>query len=142
MPGRKLIIRNDRPLIGRQHLLGHDVIDTDHLAIADWWLQTVRCEPVQFPFFLARLKKLMRTHFDHEVTLMEEAGGQMCACHRYEHQMFLALCDQASALSRTHWKKTQSLLRTKFPKLFREHIVLTDQLTVLFINTNGNSAVC
>jgi hypothetical protein len=28
-------------------------------------------------------------------------------------------------------------LRTKLPKLVREHIISMDQLAVLFINTNG-----
>ena len=137
-----MIIRGVRPLIGRQHLLGHGVIDSDHQAIADWWLQTVSCEPSQFAFFLARLKKLMRTHFDHEVELMEEAGGRMCNCHGHEHQMLLSLCDQANGLSRFNWKKARSLLRTKPPKLVREHNISRDQLTVLFINTNGKIAAC
>ncbi len=137
LPEQGTLIRSARPLIGRQHVLGHDVIDSDHLAIADWWLQTVSCEPVQFAFFVARQKKLMRAHFDHEAVLMEEAGGRMCPCHSQEHQMLLALCDQANALSRCHWKKAQSLLRTKLPKLVRQHIISMDLLTVLFINTNG-----
>ncbi len=77
-----MLIRSVRPLIGRQHALGHDVIDTDHRTIANWWLRTVRCEPMQFAFFIARLKKLMRQHFDHEAVLMEEAGSRMCECHR------------------------------------------------------------
>jgi len=94
-PGCELIIRGVRPLIGRQHLLGHGVIDSDHQAIADWWLQ-----------------------------------------------MLLSLCDQAGGLSRFNWKKERSLLRTKLPKLVREHNISMDQLTVLFINTNGKIAAC
>ena len=142
LPGQGTATRSARPLIGRQHVLGHEVIDSDHLGIADWWLQTVNCEPVQFAFFLARLKKLMRTHFDHEAELMEQAGGLMCPCHRQEHQMLLALCDEANALNRSHWRKARSLLRSRLPKLVRQHIISMDLLTVLFINTNGKIAAC
>lgn len=84
----------------------------------------------------------MRTHFDHEAALMQEAGGLMCPCHSSEHQMLLALCDEANALSRNHWRKAQSLLRTKLPKLVREHIISMDQLIVLFINTYATIAAC
>ena len=130
-------------MIGRQYALGHELIDSDHFAIADWWLRTVTCEPIQFAFFIARLNKLMRTHFDHEALLMQEAGSQMCECHRQEHRVLLTLCDQAASLGRTHLKTAQSLLRTKFPKLVREHIISMDQLTVLFINSQGGiSRVC
>jgi hypothetical protein len=38
LPGQETAIRTPRPLIGRQHVLGHEVIDTDHLAIAGCWL--------------------------------------------------------------------------------------------------------
>lgn len=142
-PRRPGMIRGIRPLIGRQHTLGHDVIDSDHQAIADWWLQTVTCEPIQFAFFMARLKKLMSTHFDHEAALMEEAGGRMCECHSQEHRMLLTVCDQASVLSLSRWRRAQSLLRTELPKLVREHIISMDQLTVLFINTHGEiSGIC
>ncbi len=51
--------------------------------------------------------------------------------------MLLALCDRASALSRTRWQRAQSLLRTELPKSVREHIISMDQLTVLFINSQG-----
>jgi hemerythrin len=130
-----MMIRRVRPLIGPPHLLGHDMIDADHLAIADWWLRTVNCEPIQFEFYQARLKRLMRQHFDHEAMLMEEAGGRMCKCHDLEHQMMLALCERVSALGRSRWQKAQSLLRTELPRLVREHIISMDQLTVLFINS-------
>ncbi len=138
-----MVMRIIRPLIGRQQRLGHERIDADHLAIADWWLRTVKCEPIQFAFFMARLKKLMRQHFDHEAALMEEAGGRMCECHSREHQMLLELCDRASALSQTRWRKAQSLLRSELPKLVREHIISMDQPAVLFIHTHGKVAeVC
>ena len=132
---RRTAIRGVRPLIGRQHVLGHAMIDADHLAIADWWLRTVNCEPIQFEFFVARLRRLMQRHFDHEAMLMEEAGGRMCACHDHEHQMLLALCDRAWALGPAHWPRARSLLRTRLPRLVREHIICMDQLTVLFINS-------
>jgi len=132
--------RSARPLIGRQHTLGHAVIDTDHREIADWWHRAVNCEPIQFSFFVARLKKLMRDHFDHEAALMEWAGGRLCECHRREHQMLLDLCDRAAVLSRSNWRKARALLRTELPRLVREHIISMDQLAVLFINTNGVAA--
>ena len=137
---RRTAIPAARPLIGRHHLLGHAVIDADHLAIAEWWLRTVDCEPIQFEFFVARLKRLMQQHFDHEATLLEEAGGRMCGCHDREHQMLLALCDRARALGGAHWPRARSLLRTRLPRLVREHIIYMDQLTVLFINSRETIA--
>ena len=128
------------PLLGRQHTLGHEVIDADHRAIADWWLRAVNCEPIQLAFFVARLKKLMRDHFDHEAVLMEWAGGRLCECHRREHQMLLDLCDRVTALSPHNWRKARSLLRTQLPRLVREHIISMDQLAVLFIDANGPAA--
>jgi hemerythrin-like metal-binding protein len=130
----------DRLLIGKQCRLGNDVIDSDHMAIADCWLRAVNCDQLRFEFFIARLKKLMREHFDHEVILMDRAGVRLCECHRREHQMLLDLCDRAAALSRHNWRKAQTLLRRKLAKLFREHIICMDQLTVLFINTHGEIA--
>lgn len=129
-----------RPLIGPRHVLGHGVIDSEHRTIADWWLRVVVCEPIQFPFFIARLVKLMRNHFDHETELIERAGGVMCECHRREHGMLLALCEQARALSSDDFCKARSLVRHRLPSLMREHISCTDQFTVMFINTNGEIA--
>lgn len=126
-----------RPLLGRRQTLGHEGIDLDHRTIADWWLRTINCEQIQFPFFAARLKKLMRDHFDHEAALMERAGGALCVCHRREHQLLLELCDHAMALGRQNWRQARSLLRNKLPRLLREHIICMDQLAVLFIHTNG-----
>ena len=126
-----------RPLIGERYVLGHATIDLDHMAIADCWYRAVNCEQIQFPFLIARLKKAMRDHFDREAALMERAGGALCRCHRQEHQTLLDLCDDAGALSQTNWRKSQSLLQSKMPKLVREHILFTDQLAVLFLNTNG-----
>jgi hemerythrin len=125
------------PRIGKLPALGHDAIDLDHSAIADQWFRTASCEEVQFPFFIARLKKLMVDHFDREAALMERAGGDLCKCHRREHQSLLDFCDEARELSGRSWRKTQSLLRNRFPRLVRDHIIYTDQLAVLFINTKG-----
>jgi hypothetical protein len=44
---------NKRQLIGRQHTLGHQLIDTDHMAIAHWWQRVVECDPVESTFFIA-----------------------------------------------------------------------------------------
>ncbi|MCC6948403.1 MAG: hypothetical protein IT539_11605 [Bradyrhizobiaceae bacterium] len=117
--------------------LGHAAIDSEHAAITDQWLRAAKCEPFQFQFFIARLKSLMTNHFENEAALMERAGGQLCRCHRDEHQSLLDLCDQMRELSDRSWRKTQSLLRVKFPVLVRKHILYTDQMAVLFINTNG-----
>ncbi len=129
-----------RPLIGKQLVLGHDAIDLDHRAIANCWHKAVQCQEIEFPLLIARLKKTMRNHFEHEAALMERAGGALCACHGREHQVLLDLCEEATALSRHNWRKTQSLLRTRFPKLVRDHIICTDQIAVLFLNTNGAMA--
>jgi hemerythrin len=125
------------PRMGRLPALGHDAIDSDHSAIANQWARAANCEPIEFPFLIARLKKLMINHFDHEAALMEGAGGNLCRCHRGEHQSLLDLCDQARESSERSWRKTQSLLRNSFPKLVRNHILYTDQLAVLFINTRA-----
>jgi hemerythrin len=134
--GRSTAKRAVRPLLGKQHALGHEAIDRENRAIADWWLRAVNCEEIQFPFFLARLKKLLRTHFDHEAALMRQAGVPLCECHAREHRLLLELCDTGTALSRRNWRRANSLLRNKFPKLLREHIIGMDALAVLFINTN------
>jgi hemerythrin len=127
-------------LIARNHRLGHDAIDRDHAAIADWWSQAVSCEQIQAAFFIARLKKLMREHFEREAMLIERAGGRLCDCHKREHQLLLDLCDEAAALSGRNWRSARSLLRTKLAGLLREHILCMDQCAVLLINTNGATA--
>lgn len=129
-----MLHRIDRPLFDRRHMLGHAEIDGDHMAIAEGWLRAVNCEPIAFPFFIARLKRLMKTHFDHEAALMLASGGSLCECHRKEHLGLLQLCDEASALNAGNWRQTQSLLRKTFPKLMRNHIAEMDQIAVLFLN--------
>jgi len=124
------------PLIGRQHALGHNAIDLGHQGIADWWARAAQCEPIQLPFFMARLKKLMRSHFDDEARLMQTAGGALCRCHDEEHQTLLDLCDHVDALSDRNWRKARALLRKDFPRLVRDHIMCMDSLAVLFINTS------
>jgi hypothetical protein len=125
-----------RPLIGRRHLLGHDWIDRDLRAIGDGWLSAVTCEPIQFPFFIARMKKLLQTHFDQEESLMRSSGGALCECHRTEHRVLLDVCNQAWSCSVDNWRRTQSLLRNRFPRLIRDHISGMDQIAVLFIDAN------
>jgi hemerythrin len=82
----------------------------------------------------------MINHFEHEAALMERAGGKLCRCHRDEHQSLLDLCDQIRELGDQSWRKTQSLLRIEFPRLVRKHILYTDQLAVLFLNTSEIAA--
>jgi len=127
---------------GRLPMLGHADIDSDHQAITAHLLRTVACEPLQFPFFMARLKKLLRNHFDHEAELMERAGGYLCIRHREEHEALLDLCDQAKELSLRSLKKAQALLRSKFPKLVREHVLYMDQAAVLFLHTSPGTSPC
>ncbi len=131
--------RSARPLIGKTHEVGHEVIDTDHQALAECWKLAVSCEPIQLPFYAARLKKLMRSNFDREAELMKRAGGELCACHRQQHGILLDLCDRANALSSRNWRKAQSLLRYQLPKLVREHINCMDQIAALFINANSTA---
>jgi len=131
MAGRMIV-----PLIGRQHALGHAAIDSGHRAIADGWARAAHCEPIQFPFFLARLKKLMRSHFDDEARLIQMAGGTLCRCHDQEHRALLELCDHVGVLSDRNWRKARSLLRRDFPRMVREHITCMDSLAVLLINTS------
>jgi hemerythrin-like metal-binding protein len=125
-----------RPLIGKNHEVGHEAIDTDHQAIAECWKRAVSCEPIQLPFFIAYLKKLMKTHFDREAALLECAGGQLWERHREQHEMMLDLCDQANALSQTDWRKAKSLLRYRVAKLMRDHINCMDQIAAVIINTS------
>jgi hypothetical protein len=69
--------------------------------------------------------------------LTAEAGGRICECHSHEHQTMLALYDRASTVSRCHWRRARALLRWELPKLFREHIISSDQFTVLFLNSQN-----
>lgn len=124
----------------RTELLGHDDIDADHVEISDCWFQAVNCQPIQFPFLIARMKKLMVNHFAREDAIMSQAASALCSCHRQEHDMLIGLCDRAARLSKYDWRATQRLLRDEFPKLVREHIICMDQLLVLHLNTCGGSA--
>jgi hemerythrin len=129
-----------RPLVDRRHRLGHDVIDSELVALSNCWLHAVNCAPMEFPLRMARLKKLMLMHFDHESALLAELGYALCRYHHNEHRMLLEMCDQISTFHERDWKKAQSLLKKKFPELFREHIITMDQCAVFLIETNGGSA--
>ncbi len=129
----------------RTDRLGHDAIDRDHAEISDCWFQTVNCQPIQFPFLIRRMKKVMRRHFAHEAAIMASYGNMLCLCHQREHDGLLEICDSAAALDRSDWRKAQSLLRHEFPKRVREHIICMDQILVLFINTRtpaDNGMMC
>jgi hypothetical protein len=56
---------------------------------------------------------------------MAQSGGRLCECHQKEHQQWIDVCDQAQALSGISWR------------MVGEHVISMDQLTVMFINTNG-----
>lgn len=125
-----------RPLIGKNHEVGHSAIDADHQEIAECWRRAVSCEPIQLPFFVAYLKKSMKNHFERETALLERAGAQLWGRHREQHDMLLDLCDQANALCRSDWQKAQSLLRYRVAKLMRDHINCMDQIAAVIINTS------
>ena len=119
-------------LIGHSHALGHPQIDSEHFAIADCWSQAIRSAPVGLPLTIARLRKVMGRHFEHEAVLIEAAGVPFCACHRVEHEAMLNLCDDAYALAESDRRASQGLLR-RLPRLMKDHIICTDQIAVLMI---------
>jgi hemerythrin len=125
-------------MLAKLHELGHAAIDLDHRAVAECWGRTVDCRPIELPFFLARLRKVMSRHFDHEALLMSRAGGRLCEFHRREHGMLLALCDEARALTERDPRRARALLRNKLARLFREHIISMDQCAVLFIHSRDD----
>ncbi len=128
-----------RPLINTQHSLGHDVIDNEHALIGDYWLKTVNCGRLEMPLHLARLKKAMARHFEHEAELMSATGRGLCLRHRAEHGSLLDMCARAAALYEQDWRKTRALLRNEFARKLREHIVSMDLCTVLILNTAGDA---
>jgi hemerythrin len=130
--------RRLRPLLAKVHELGHAEIDLDHHAMAECWDRVVNCAPIQFPFFMARFKKVMRDHFDHEAALLAHAGGHLWEAHRLEHRGLLELCDRASRLAERNCRKAQSLLRNELARMFREHVVSMDQIAVLILNTRAD----
>jgi hypothetical protein len=65
-------------------------------------------------------------------------GRQYALGHKM--RMLLTLCDRATALGHAHLTAAQAVLRTKSPKLVREHIISMNQLTVLFINSRGKTS--
>ena len=129
--------RINPPLIGRQHVLGHPEIDTGHRAIADWWMKTTQCAPLALPFHIAALRKAMRRHFRREAALVEAAGTPLCCDHRREHDVMLALCDDAYRLSGRNRRSARALLRNRLPRLMRNHIDSMDQIAVLIIRAAG-----
>ena len=130
-----------RNLIGKQHLLGHATIDSEHTALAQLWQRAVACEPHELPLHLLRMRRAMEKHFEHEDALMTELGGTLCRHHREEHKRMLALCSEAYALLERDLRKARSILRTAFPKMVRDHIKFMDQCTVLFLHT-AQPAAC
>lgn len=123
---------SQQTLIGGSHALGHPQIDSEHFAIADCWSQAIRSTPVGLPLTIARLRKVMGRHFEHEAVLIETAGVPFCGCHRTEHDAMLGLCDDAYALAQRDRRAAQALLR-KLPRLMKDHIICTDQIAVLMI---------
>lgn len=127
------IHRITRTLIGPNHALGHAEIDSDHFAIADYWLQLTQCEPIAIAFHIARLRKRMRNHFNHEAALVEAAGRRLWQDHKGEHDEMLRLCDEAYELSAQNRRAARALLRSRLPRMMRNHIICMDQIAVLMI---------
>lgn len=121
----------------RTERFGHDIIDADHIEISDCWFQAVNCKPIQFPFLIARLRRLMANHFTREDAIMRDAASALCSCHRQDHEMLLGLCDRAAKLGEIDWQAAQRVLRRDFPKQVREHIICMGQMLVLHINTSN-----
>jgi hemerythrin len=130
--------RRPRKAMIRPVPLGHSVIDGDHFELSNCWSQVASATPLQFPFFLARFRKLMRDHFEREADIMANYNSTLCECHEREHRDLLELCDHAVRVNRHSFREAQDLLRAELPRRIREHIICMDQLLVLFINTNGS----
>jgi hemerythrin len=129
------VSRSPLPLIRARDALGHAVIDADHAAIGDAWLAAMQCDLIALPFHVARLTKLMRTHFDHETELVEAVGVPFCWCHHNEHEAMLAICGEALSLSERDPRKARRLLRSQLSRRIRQHVGTMDQVAVLIINT-------
>lgn len=131
-----------RPLIDRRHYLGHPAIDADHAAIGDLWLHAVQAGRLELPLHLARLKKALQKHFEHEAALLAKAGRSLCPGHQEEHNSLLKLCSEASNLCQYDWRKSRSLLRNKLARVMREHIISMDLCAVLTLRTAPSSIPC
>ncbi len=125
------------PLLGRQHVLGDPVLDSGYSAIATCWAQAVTCERMQFPLIIARLNKLLRSLHENEHVLVEKAGVNLCSCHEDEHDTLLAVCREARETERRNWRRAQALLRNRFRRLFREHVICMDAISVLQARMSG-----
>jgi len=134
------LIRIDRPLIGRNHTLGHPQIDREHFIIADWWMKATLCRPIALPFHIAGLRRAMREHFSREAALVEATGEPLCLRHRREHDSMLALCDDAYERSGRSQRAARALLRNGLPRLLRDHINTMDQIAVLIIRAAQDRA--
>jgi len=121
----------------RHVALGHSVLDRDHLELSRSWSEVASASPLQFPFFLARFRKLMRNHFEREARIMTDHRTTLCECHEREHRDLLQICDRAAEMNRHDFLAARDLLRAELPRRIREHIICMDQMLVLFINTNG-----
>jgi hemerythrin len=130
-----------RPLIGPRHALGHAAIDVDHFAIAEAWAAVMHSAPIALPLRIARLRKVMRTHFDNEAALVEAAGTAFCRCHRQEHDEMIAICDEALAQSERKPRTARSILRRALPPIVRGHIDSMDQIAVLIINSAAEQSM-
>jgi hemerythrin len=96
-------------------------------------MKAMLSEPIALPFHVAALRKKMRDHFSREAALVEAAGTPMCCDHRNEHDGMLDLCDRAFALSGRNPRAARALLRSRLPRMMRDHINSMDQIAVLIL---------
>jgi hemerythrin len=126
-----------KPLINRRLLLGHPVIDLELAEIGRHWLRAVSCEALEFPLNLARLRKVMARHFEHEAELIAQTKRGLCTHHQADHKSLLDVCGEASALYDLNLRKSRSLIRHTLAKMMRQHIIYSDQCAVLIMHTYG-----
>lgn len=123
-------------LVGNQRALGEVVIDGGYRSVAECWWHATTCDELHFPLLNARLRKVLTTLHDNERALVERTGSTLCGCHKEEHEALLTVCREAQDLETCNWRRARSLLRYQFRKLFREHMICMDSVTVLFIRTS------
>lgn len=127
-----------KPLINDRLLLGHPVIDSELADIGRHWFRAVSCEALELPLHLARLRRVMARHFDHEAELIAQTGRGLCAHHRADHKSLLDVCGEAAALCDLNMRKSRSIIRTTLAKMIRQHIIYSDQCAVLIMHTCGS----
>lgn len=131
-----------KSLIDQRHCLGHPAIDSDHAIIGELWLHAVDASQLEMPLHLARLRKSLKRHFEHEAALLAEVGQSLCRGHQAEHDALLQLCSEASDICGQDWRKSRSLLRNRLAHMLRGHIMSMDLCAVLTLHTAPSGIPC